>query len=291
MTQEMEAVEGGVQDTVREAYRDFIEREQRFQALRQEPVLVTRLLFGIILVLFVGAFLFDAAFITERYGINLGRGGLSIGTFFTGMKLPDRVYEGQWWRLISSMFVHLGVMHIAFNGYGLYSIGPMVEQFYGRSRFVVIYLGSGVLSSLASLLFTANASGGASGALYGVVGAMIVFGAKYRADLPARVSKALTRSMLPWVIFGIGIGFVQGVNFDNAAHLGGLISGALLALAMRSRITQTAERRVGDYVVGALAVALVTVTVVALGFWGQEAAQCLPSRDAYVACYPEVLAP
>jgi membrane associated rhomboid family serine protease len=204
------------------------------------------------------------------------------------MKLPWLVESGQWWRLISSMFVHLDVAHIVFNGYGLYAIGPIIERFYGRARMFAIYMVSGLLAMWASQVMSDVPSGGASGALYGLVGAMLAFGFKYRRQLPERFSRALTTGMLPWVVFGIGIGFLEFVPFDNSAHIGGLIGGAAVAWVMRSRVARGPGPVWGERVVGAVAGACVVALVVSFMFWAVEVAQCTGSVDALDMCYPEL---
>ena len=263
-------------------------REVIFARLLAQPVRLTWWMVGVLVVLWLGLWGLGAAHLAAFFkGQATQVNGLDLATY-TGMKAtPQILHKGQWWRLISSMFIHLDVTHLAFNAYGLYQIGPLIERFFGKSRWVIVYVLSGVVGSLASLYWSDVPSAGASGAIYGVVGALLVFGYKYRAILPERVSHAFTRGLAPWVVFGIGIGIVGVLPMDNAAHLGGLATGALLALVMPSRLhaAPTGARR---HAVRALAVMLSVGTCVALALWAREIATCAPTLATYAQCYPEL---
>ena len=253
-----------------------------------EPVWLTWVLVGANVSLFLGAYIYGLFYLGEYLGVNIeGLGGLRLANW-TGMKLPWLVEAGQWWRLISSMFVHLDVAHIVFNGYGLYAIGPIIERFYGRTRMFAIYMVSGLIAMWASQLMSDVPSGGASGALYGLVGAMLAFGFKYRKQLPERFARALTTGMLPWVVFGIGIGFFEFVPFDNSAHIGGLLGGAAIALVMRSRVATGPAPAWGEKGVRVVAGLCAVVLAVSMAFWAVEVAQCTGSIDALDMCYPEL---
>lgn len=212
--------------------------------------------------------------------------------FYTGMKVNVHIAGGQWWRLLSSQFVHLDILHILMNGYGLYLLGPMLERFYGPRRLFVLYVMSGSIASLASYYFNDIPSGGASGAIYGLVGGLLVFGAKYRKVLPQRVTRALTTGFLPWVIFGLGIGFIGSIPMDNAAHLGGLFSGAAIAFVMASRL-KTTEKRGIDGIGNVFVWVFAVLGVLALAWtaveWSQEIVKCTDTMQSFGQCYPELL--
>lgn len=245
-------------------------------------------LLALLVLLWVAAWLTGMLWLSGELGLSTRALNSAQLAFYTGLKVRSHIDAGQWWRLITSTFVHLDIMHIAFNGYGLYSLGPLIERFYGRWRFVVIYLGSGLLASLSSYVFSAVPAGGASGAIYGLVGAMMVVGYKYRELLPAQIARSLTVGMLPWVIFGIGIGFIGSIPMDNAAHIGGLVSGAVIALLMRSRLAVGPPKAWGELGVKGLAVALLLATAVSFAAWSSQARECLGSKASFVACYPEL---
>jgi membrane associated rhomboid family serine protease len=154
--------------------------------------------------------------------------------------------EHQWWRLITPMFIHVNLFHVLVNMYGLWAIGPWVEKLYGSARFVVFWVVTGLSGVLASYLSVIPGSHpgpltsfliknhdtpsvGASGALFGLIGVLFVFGLKYRRELPEGFKRAFGTGMLPVIILNLGIGFVGRGFIDNAAHLGGLLSGAALA--------------------------------------------------------------
>lgn len=282
------------------AYFDAINKEIILARILSRRTPLTWILLLINVALFIGAWVFGEKVLHEEF--NFQTWNLNVGqlAFYTGMKISEHVLEqGQWWRLISSAFVHMDITHILFNGYGLYVVGPLIERFYGKSRFIVIYFGTAILSALASLFLNDAVSGGASGALYGLVGAMLVLGYKYRSQLPERISRALTRGMLPWVIFGIGIGFFDFLPMDNAAHIGGLLSGALLALIMKSKLARPmlkdeeghilgSAHTPGDWIARTTAAALILLGLGTAVAWSAEVDQCTESRTAYISCYPDI---
>ncbi len=268
-------------------YDDF-KREVRFAKMLDKPVRLTWVILAINVVLFLAAWGFGEVVLHK--GLGLSARVLNVGqlTFVSGMKLTEQIAAGQWWRLISSAFVHMDWSHILFNGYGLYVLGPIIEKFYGRWRWLVIYFGAAILSALASYVLNDAMSGGASGAIYGLVGASLVFGYKYRSELPERVSKALTSGMLPWVVFGIGIGFLDILPMDNAAHVGGLVSGGALALMMKSEAVADTRSKFSDLAMRALAGVLVGLTILTGVFWARDLQRCTTSEQQYLECYPQV---
>ena len=268
-------------------YEDF-EREVRLARMLEKPVRLTWVILAINVVLFLAAWGFGEVFLHK--GLGLSAKVLNVGqlTFVSGMKLTEHIAAGQWWRLISSAFVHMDWSHILFNGYGLYVLGPIIEKFYGRWRWLVIYFGAAIISSLASYFLNDAISGGASGAIYGLVGAALVFGYKYRSEIRERVSKALTSVMFPWVVFGIGIGFLDILPMDNAAHIGGLISGGVLALMMKSEAVAHTRSKFSELGVRGIAGALVGLTLLTGVFWAQNLQQCTTSEQQYLECYPQV---
>ena len=135
---------------------------------------------------------------------------------------------GQYYRLLTGAFIHSGLMHLVFNCYTLYVIGSQLESFLGKAKFTVIYFISALFGSLTSIIFNGNtASVGASGAIFGLMGSLLYFGYHYRVYL----GNVMKSQILPLVLINLVLGFVvQGV--DNAAHIGGLIGGALITIAL-----------------------------------------------------------
>ena len=138
------------------------------------------------------------------------------------------VRYGQYYRLLTGAFIHSGLMHLVFNCYTLYVIGSQLESFLGKAKFTVIYFISALFGSLTSIIFNGNtASVGASGAIFGLMGSLLYFGYHYRVYL----GNVMKSQILPLVLINLVLGFVvQGV--DNAAHIGGLIGGALMTMAL-----------------------------------------------------------
>lgn len=168
----------------------------------------------------VFVFLVDA-FLSLAQG---GLGGLGPLTLL-GMKENQAILDGQYWRFITPLFLHGGIIHLGFNSYFLYMIGPQVERPFGRLRFLSIYLLAGLGASLASFMLTSNPSVGASGALFGVIGALIPYLYRNRGIL------ANSRPQIMSIIQVIGINLLIGLTpgIDNWAHVGGLITGLGLA--------------------------------------------------------------
>ncbi|HJU94313.1 MAG TPA: rhomboid family intramembrane serine protease [Pyrinomonadaceae bacterium] len=155
----------------------------------------------------------------------------------------------QWWRFIAPMFLHVNLLHLFVNMYSLMAVGPFVEKLYGSAKFVVFWVLTGICGLIASyatvrphlatnsfarFIFKAEdvPSAGASGALFGLVGVLFVFGIKFRHELPEGFKRAFGTGMLPIIFINLIIGFIGQGFIDNAAHLGGLLSGAVLALGV-----------------------------------------------------------
>lgn len=133
------------------------------------------------------------------------------------------------YRLITSVFLHASIIHLACNMYSLYILGPQLESFFGKVKYSIIFIGSGIIGNLLSLLFLKDytVSVGASGAIFGLLGALLYFGYHYRVYL----SGVMRSQVVPVIILNLIIGFsLSGIN--NAAHIGGLVGGLLLAKAV-----------------------------------------------------------
>ncbi|MBR2840441.1 MAG: rhomboid family intramembrane serine protease [Bacilli bacterium] len=130
------------------------------------------------------------------------------------------ILNGEYYRLITGIFLHAGVLHLVCNCYSLYVIGMQLESFLGKLRFAVVYLLSGLAGSLLSIFFSNSYSVGASGAIFGLLGSLLYFGYHYRVYLDSVVKSQI----IPLILLNLGIGFmIPGI--DNSAHIGGLIGG------------------------------------------------------------------
>ena len=138
------------------------------------------------------------------------------------------VQNGEFWRLITAGFLHGGIFHLLFNMYSLYIIGTQIENFVGKWKFLAIYFCSMLTASLMSCVISPNSvSVGASGAIFGLLGALVYFGYHYRLYL----GSVLRNQIIPLILFNLLLGFmVSGI--DNAAHIGGLIGGLLISMAL-----------------------------------------------------------
>jgi rhomboid protease GluP len=144
---------------------------------------------------------------------------------------------GQWWRLLTSAFVHVGIVHLAINMWCLWNLGRFAELHLGRRRFAFMYVASAIFASLVSLLWNPNnVSAGASGAVFGIAGALISTLKLGATSASADEIKEQLKSLIPFCLYNLFIGAVVP-GIDNAAHLGGLfaglIFGAVLALTTR----------------------------------------------------------
>lgn len=153
-----------------------------------------------------------------------------------GGNAASEVQRGEWWRMLTATFLHGGMMHLFMNMIGLLSIGIIVERIYGHRQFALIYFAAGLMGSALSLHYSAQSavSVGASGAIFGLMGALFVGVYQHREHLPATFSKNMISSAGIFILYSLLNGFAkQGI--DNAAHIGGLIGGATLAFMLPER--------------------------------------------------------
>jgi rhomboid protease GluP len=150
-------------------------------------------------------------------------GGISgLVLWRLGEKSPDILLYNQWWRLVTAMFLHMGLLHIGMNLWCLVDLGPEVESLFSTTKFIVLYLVTGVVGFLLSLWWQPGvASAGASGAIMGLIG--ILIGASFHHG---HMGKEYRSQLWRWVIYIAIFGIF--FNVDNAAHLGGLLSGFVL---------------------------------------------------------------
>lgn len=146
--------------------------------------------------------------------------------------------DGEWWRLLTSTFLHGGLMHILADMYGLLFVGIFLEPLLGAKKYAFVYLLTGILASVASILwYDATVSVGASGAIFGLYGFFLA--CLLLKVFPPEFGKAFLASTLVFVGFNLLMGFTGGI--DNAAHIGGLLSGFILGLIMSRQLKQQVE--------------------------------------------------
>ena len=156
-----------------------------------------------------------------------------------GALVRDRVLQGEWWRVLSATVLHGNVEHLVGNAMSLYILGMASEHAYGTRSMLIIYLVSGIAGSLLSVAASPGPSVGASGAIFGLMGAVIVLFWKHHHELLVR-DKRIGVVIAVWALFTVVTGLMTPM-IDNAAHIGGLLGGMAVSLATRPRIL---ERRV-----------------------------------------------
>lgn len=163
--------------------------------------------------------------------------------------------NSEYYRIITTAFTHYDIFHLLFNMYALYVIGSQIESFFGKKKYMIIYLFSIITSSLMSITFMPNngASLGASGAIFGLFGSLIYFGYHYRLYL----GTVLRSQVIPLIIFNLLLGFmITGV--DNAAHIGGLIGGILISMACGVKYKSTKSERINGCILSIILLTFLT---------------------------------
>jgi membrane associated rhomboid family serine protease len=166
-----------------------------------------------------------------------------------GSNLPRKTLgAGEWWRVLTSAFLHGNLLHLAMNMFALWQAGMLVERIFGSLRFAGLYLLAGVGGSLGSLLWGLLSqhpvnSVGASGAIFGIIGGLFAFIGREHSGVPPTVGRDLRSSIAPFLLFNIGAGFLYP-HTDNAAHIGGLIGGWLAGHLLARSLHVPAPRAV-----------------------------------------------
>lgn len=148
-----------------------------------------------------------------------------------GAKVNEYIYLGDWWRLISPMFLHIGLVHFAFNSLIIYFLGSEIEKFIGHFRFFLLYMASGIMGNLASFALNNSVSAGASTAIFGLFASTIVLAKFYPYHSGIQ---HLSRNYVTLIALNILFGLFSS-NIDNAGHFGGLLGGYLIMYAISSK--------------------------------------------------------
>ena len=208
---------------------EFIERERQYQKFREHLKAlaprprVTPTLIGMNVVLFGVMLAFGAGMSTLDTRVHL----------LFGANYGPLTWNGQEWRLLASAFIHFGVVHLAFNMFALYNGGRLIESLFGSARFASIYLLSALAGSVVSGWWDATRmSAGASGAVFGVYGALLAFFARRPGDVPREVLKSVGMGAGSLLLYSLTFGAALNLlpnspRVDNSAHIGGLLAGAV----------------------------------------------------------------
>lgn len=204
-----------------------------FALTPRTPITVTILIANLVV--------FALMVISSRGEALLSPNGLTLIEW--GANYGPQTLGGQWWRLLTCMFVHIGIIHIGFNMWVFWDLGRLVERLVGNVGFLFLYLLSGLFGSLASVYWQPQVlSAGASGAVFGVFGALMGFVVTRSDSVPPRVLGQLRNSGLSFLAYNLFFGFaVKGI--DMAAHLGGLASGFVLGLILSQSLARVTPLR------------------------------------------------
>ena len=170
----------------------------------------------------------------------------------------DLIRNGDLYRLLTGAFVHVDLLHIMCNAYALYVIGSMTEGYYGRKKFIVIYLVSAITGALLSISMSSSFSIGASGAIFGLLGALLYVGYHYRVYF----GSVILARIIPVVIINLALGFMIS-SIDNFAHIGGLIGGFLISKAMGIN----SKDKISDKINGIIMTIIYVGFLIALGLF------------------------
>jgi rhomboid protease GluP len=164
-----------------------------------------------------------------------------------GAKVNARIVDGQIWRLVTPIFVHIGIVHLAFNTYAVYMFGTQIERTFGSIRYLAIYVLSGVTGVLSSFVLSPHPSAGASGAIFGLIGTEAAFFYRYRRAF-GRGGQQRLYNILVVIGYNLAFTFVAS-NIDVWGHLGGLFAGTALGWWLMPRyavVTSDAGPRLID---------------------------------------------
>ncbi|MBE6156903.1 MAG: rhomboid family intramembrane serine protease [Firmicutes bacterium] len=198
---------------------------------KPKRIIVTKILIAICIAMY-----FVSLFLTDNFASSL----IILGANNRGL-----VLSGEFYRLITSAFLHGSIAHLLVNMYSLWVIGSQVETYLGKVQYLVIYLLSALMGSLFSIVFLETSlSVGASGAIFGLMGSLLYFGYHYRLYL----SNALTGQIIPIIILNLILGFTMS-GIDNAAHIGGLIGGYLATMIVGIKYKSTKRDNINGLIV------------------------------------------
>lgn len=214
--------------------KNIKESEKRNSMFKSKKTIITYLLIAVNVIIFMLMYIF-------------GKGSYDTNTLIRfGANYIPYTKSGDYYRIITSAFLHIGEFHLLFNMYALYIIGREIEQFYGRIKYILIYFFSAIMGSLFTLTLSAEntVAAGASGAIFGLFGAMLYFGFTYRGY----IGKTIINQTLPVVLINLFIGLTTP-GIGNAAHIGGLIGGYMLSMGLGANIEETKASKINGMII------------------------------------------
>jgi len=234
-----------------------MEMDYQEQLLRHPPKSAATLALLVAnVLLFVAAALGGAGWFIPNAAIEIA----------AGSNYGSLTAHGEWWRLITALFVHFGIIHLLFNVWALAAFGALAERLLGITSFVFIYFVSGIAANLASTTLRPSIdTAGASGAIFGILGTLLAVYWRNKKTLPFTVVRSERTAVFMFASFALLGGFLY-TGVDNAAHVGGLLTGLLLGFTLSNAkqhpVTNIQNR------LPALKTLLVAAAVLACGFWG-----------------------
>lgn len=213
------------------------------------------------------------ALVTANLAMYLGLFALSLSPFqlyagqFQGWAANAGILtlNGEWWRLATSLFLHANFPHVALNMWALWNLGRLCERLYGRATFVILYVLCGVSASMWSILWDANRySIGASGAIFGLLGALLAFLTLSRPRVPAQIARAHRWGTVVFIVLNLVAGALN-YGVDNAAHVGGLLAGLVLGAILAAAARQDRVGRIS--LPRAVAAIALTAALLLAGEW------------------------
>ncbi len=212
--------------------KNELDARQAEDVFKIKKPIITAILIGINLFLF-----------TLMYVYGQGSNDLKTLLKFGAISRYHILEMGEYYRLLTCNFLHIGLVHLMFNNYALYVIGPQLESFYGKFKFLIIYLFSGIMASLLSIIFFEGISAGASGSIFGLLGSLLYFGYHYRVYL----GTVIKSQVIPLILINLLIGFMI-VDINNVAHIGGLIGGVLISMALGVKYKSTIFEKINGWI-------------------------------------------
>ena len=183
-----------------------------------------------------------------------GNGSEDVQTLVNfGANYAPYVKSGQYYRLFTSMFLHIGIFHLICNMYSLYIVGKEIENIYGKLKYLLIFVLSGLCGSILSIAFNDNVvSAGASGAIFGLLGSLLYFGNRYRTYLGNKIKS----SVIPIILINLLIGFtVSGI--DIMCHIGGLVGGIFTSMIVGVPDKSKSNERINGIIITLIYVAFI----------------------------------
>lgn len=212
--------------------KNEVDAKKAEDVFRMKKPVITYLLIAINVILFILMYV-------------IGKGSTHIPTLLAfGANYRPLVLSGEYFRLLTCAFLHIGILHLLVNMYALYVIGPQLESFFGKTKYLFIYLFSALCGSLLSIIFSSHISAGASGAIFGLLGALLYFGYHYRVYL----GNVIKSQIIPIILLNLLVGFSLA-GIDNAAHIGGLVGGVFASMAVGVKYKSTTTDKINGWIV------------------------------------------